>query len=48
MSKLTYAAVSVGLIFGSVAAAADFPTKAVTIVVPFPPGGTTDAITRGG
>jgi tripartite-type tricarboxylate transporter receptor subunit TctC len=42
--KRTFAALAVGLALTSQALA--WPTKSVTIVVPFPPGGSTDTIAR--
>ncbi|MDP3139224.1 MAG: tripartite tricarboxylate transporter substrate binding protein [Burkholderiaceae bacterium] len=49
LKKLAFAGVALSLSLGAVAQsgdAASFPSKTVQIVVPFPPGGSTDTITR--
>ncbi len=43
---LLRAGVTALLVLGGVAAAQDFPTKPIRIVVPFPAGGTTDVVAR--
>ena len=45
MNKMKHL-IAVGLLFAATHASAQFPAKPVTIVVPFPPGATTDAIAR--
>ena len=40
------AAAILGLASGSVAAAQDYPTRAMTMIVPFPAGGATDTLAR--
>lgn len=39
-------AASIAALSGGLAAAADFPSRAVSIVVPYPPGGTVDGVAR--
>lgn len=44
--RITLSSVLLGLAFAGCAQAAGYPTKAINVVVPFPAGGSTDAIAR--
>lgn len=46
MKLLTAFSLAVGMMFGSVASADNFPDRPVTLIVPFPPGGATDTQIR--
>lgn len=49
LKKLAFAGAALSLSLGAVAQSSDaasFPSKTVQIVVPFPPGGSTDTISR--
>jgi tripartite-type tricarboxylate transporter receptor subunit TctC len=48
MGKLLAAviAVSIGLTWNGIAAAQDYPTRPITVIVPFPAGGATDTLAR--
>jgi tripartite-type tricarboxylate transporter receptor subunit TctC len=44
--KKLLSALTIGLALGSGAVAAGYPEKAITVIVPFPPGGSSDSIAR--
>ena len=39
-------AASIGLTWSGIAAAQDYPTRPITMIVPFPAGGATDTLAR--
>jgi tripartite-type tricarboxylate transporter receptor subunit TctC len=46
LSALVLAMVALGAVFAGIARADDYPSRPITILVPFPPGGSTDIVVR--